>query len=53
MFNPIKALHTEISAYRTVVREFITAYEYEQQIEASKAKLAETKLVTGYTKIYA
>lgn len=31
----------------------INAYRYERKIKKSQAKLAETTLVPGYTKIYA
>lgn len=53
MFHPIKAIKTEINLNAARVRDFRAAYRYEKSIEASKAKLAETTLVPGYTKIYA
>ena len=53
MFNPIKAIKTEINETRNLVREFTTTYKYERMIAKSQAKLAETTLVPGYTNIYA
>lgn len=53
MFHPIKAVKTEITETRTIVREFIATYKYEKMILKSQAKLAETTLVPGYTNIYA
>ena len=41
MFHPVKAIKTTI-----------TTYKYNKMIAESQAKLAETKLVPGYTKIY-
>lgn len=52
MFNPIKAAKTEITENRNRVRDFVAAYRYEKMIAKSQAKLAETTLVPGYTKIY-
>jgi hypothetical protein len=53
MFHPIKAIKTEITETRDRVREFKSAYRYEKMIAASQAKLEETKLVPGYTNVYA
>ena len=53
MFNPIKAIKTEITETRILVREFTTTYKYERMIAKSQAKLEETKLVPGHTNIYA
>lgn len=53
MFNPIKAIKTEITDTRTVFRILYKEYKYEKMIAESQAKLAETTLVPGYTNIYA
>ena len=53
MFNPIKAVKSEIIGTRTNIREFIAAYKYEKMIATSQAKLEETTLVPGYTNVYA
>ena len=53
MFHPIKAIKTEITETRILIREFKTAYKYEKMIAESQAKLAETTLVPGYTNVYA
>lgn len=53
MFHPIKAVKTEITETRTRIHDFVEAYRYEKMIATSQAKLEETTLVPGYTKIYA
>jgi hypothetical protein len=53
MFNPIKTIKSEITGTRTNIREFIAAYKHEKEIQTSIAKLEETKLVPGYTNVYA
>jgi prefoldin subunit 5 len=53
MFNPIKAAKTEINQNVAALRTIIAEYRYEKTILESQAKLAETTLVPGYTKIYA
>jgi hypothetical protein len=53
MFNPIKAVKTEIIKDRNTMREIIAAYKYEKMILKSQAKLAETTLVPGVIQIYA
>jgi hypothetical protein len=53
MFNPIKAIKTEITENVAVLRALRDEYCYEKMILASQAKLAETTLVPGYTNIYA
>jgi len=53
MFNPIKAVKTEITGTRANIREFITGYKYERMIAKSQAKLAETTQVPGYVNVYA
>jgi len=53
MFNPIKAVKTEITENRNRVRDAVAAYKYEKMILKSQAKLEETKLVPGVIQIYA
>lgn len=53
MFNPIKAVKTEITENRTRIRDFVAAYKYEKMIAKSQAKLEETTLVPGVVQIYA
>ena len=53
MFNPIKAIKTEITETRILVREFTATYKYERMIAKSQAKLEETTLVPGIVQIYA
>lgn len=53
MFNPIKAVKTEIIETRDRARDFVAAYRYERMIAKSQAKLAETTLVPGVVQIYA
>lgn len=53
MFNPIKAIKTEITANIANLRLIVEEYRYERAILESQAKLAETTLVPGYTNIYA
>lgn len=52
MFRPIKAIKTEINITRERINDFVEAYRHEKMIAESQAKLAETTLVPGYTKIY-
>lgn len=45
-----------VETFKTSYKETrikIAEHQYEAEIAASQAKLAETKLVPGYTKIYA
>jgi hypothetical protein len=53
MFNPIKAIKTEITDNVAVLRTIRAEYRYEKMILESQAKLAETTHVPGYTMIYA
>lgn len=53
MFNPIKAVKTEITETRTNVREFLASYKYEKMIAKSQAHLASIPVVHGHTNVYA
>jgi hypothetical protein len=53
MFNPIKAIKTEIYQNVATYRVIRDAYRYEKMIATSKAKLEETTLVPGIVQIYA
>ena len=53
MFQTIIAVKDSYIYSRNLNRRRKAAERYEEQIAASQAKLAETTLVPGYTKIYA
>ena len=53
MFNPIKAIKNEVIDNVNALRIIRAEYKHEKLILDSQAKLEETTLVPGYTKIYA